>query len=51
MTIAARTLQAAKLIKYRRGSIVVLDRGGLEEAVCECYGIVRRHFQRLMPIS
>ena len=48
MTIAAGALQLG-LIRYRRGGIRVLDREGLEAASCECYGIVRRHFDRLLP--
>ncbi|HXF57623.1 MAG TPA: Crp/Fnr family transcriptional regulator [Actinomycetota bacterium] len=42
VTIAARTLQAAGLIRYTRGTVTILDRGGLEEASCECYQAIRR---------
>ena len=49
VTIAAGALQDAGLIRYRRGGIRVLDRAGLELAACECYGVVRRHFDRLLP--
>lgn len=49
VTVAAGALQDAGLIRYRRGGIRVLDRAGLELAGCECYGIVRRHFDRLLP--
>ncbi len=48
VTIAAGALQEAGLIKYTRGKITVTDRKGLEEASCECYGIVRSHFERLL---
>jgi CRP-like cAMP-binding protein len=48
VTVAAGALQKAGLIRYTRGKITVLDRAGLEEASCECYGIVRGHFQRLI---
>jgi CRP-like cAMP-binding protein len=42
VTIVARTLQKAGLIRYSRGLIAITDRQGLEEAACECYGMVRR---------
>jgi CRP-like cAMP-binding protein len=51
VTVAAGTLQKAGLIEYRRGKITVLDRAGLEKASCDCYGIVRAHFDRLLPGS
>lgn len=49
VTEAAGKLQSAGLIKYRRGRISVLDRPGLEARVCECYGVVRKEFSRLLP--
>ncbi len=49
VTLAAGRLQERGCIRYRRGVIRVVDREGLEKAACECYGIVRRHFDRLMP--
>ena len=49
VTDAAGKLQAAGLIHYSRGRIEVLDRGGLEARVCECYGVVRRETDRLLP--
>jgi CRP-like cAMP-binding protein len=48
VTEAAGNLQRAKLIRYRRGRIDVLDRPGLENAVCECYGVVKAEFDRLL---
>ena len=42
-------LQDGDIISYRRGKVRVRDREGLERAACECYGIVRRHFDRLLP--
>ena len=48
VTEAAGNLQRAGLIRYRRGHIDVLDRPGLELAVCECYGCVKREFDRLL---
>jgi CRP-like cAMP-binding protein len=48
VTVAARALQDAGLISYRRGVIRMLDREGLEAASCECYATVRRTFDRLV---
>jgi CRP-like cAMP-binding protein len=49
VSLAAGTLRDAGLIQYSRGAIRVVDRAGLETVACECYGIVRRHFDRLLP--
>src|ERR1700722_9737117 len=49
VTEAAGKLQAAGLIRYKRGIITVLDRPKLEERVCECYGVVKRERDRLRP--
>lgn len=49
ITEAAGKLQAAGLIRYNRGHIAVLDRAGLEARVCECYGVVRKEYERLLP--
>jgi CRP-like cAMP-binding protein len=51
ITVVARTLQAAGLIRYSRGVITVLDRAGLEAASCECYWKVREVFERVLPGS
>ena len=48
ITEAAGKLQAAGLIRYRRGHIEVLARAGLEKRSCECYETVRREFDRLL---
>lgn len=48
VSLVARMYQQAGMIKYSRGTITVLDRGGLEEACCECYRIVKRQFERLL---
>ena len=48
ITEAARGLQAAGSIRYRRGHISVLDRQQLESNVCECYFVVKKEFTRLM---
>jgi len=49
VTEAAGKLQAAGLIQYRRGKITVVDRPKLEARVCECYEVVRRETDRLLP--
>jgi CRP-like cAMP-binding protein len=43
VTFAARLLQSAKLIHYRRGNIQILDRKALEDMACECYAAVRQN--------
>ena len=48
VTAAAGHLQEAGLIRYHRGHIVVLDRPGLEQRVCECYAVVKRETDRLL---
>jgi CRP-like cAMP-binding protein len=42
LTLIARNLQAAGLIRYRRGNIEIMDRNGLEAKACECYAVIRR---------
>ncbi|HWS11943.1 MAG TPA: Crp/Fnr family transcriptional regulator [Rhodocyclaceae bacterium] len=49
VTEAAGDLQRAGLIRYQRGRITVLDRTGLEARACECYGVVKKEFDRLLP--
>jgi CRP-like cAMP-binding protein len=49
VTEAAGKLQAAGLIRYQRGHITVLDRAGLEARACECYEVVKREYDRLLP--
>jgi CRP-like cAMP-binding protein len=48
VTYAAGRLQAEGLIKYARGRITILDRKGLEAAVCECYQVVKDEYDRLL---
>ncbi len=49
VTAAARALQERGAIQYRRGRIAILDRPKLERLACECHGVVRRHYERVMP--
>jgi Mn-dependent DtxR family transcriptional regulator len=49
VTEAAGKLQAAGLIHYWRGHITILDRAKLEQRVCECYAVVKREYDRLLP--
>ncbi|MDP9007245.1 MAG: Crp/Fnr family transcriptional regulator [Pseudomonadota bacterium] len=49
VTEAALKLQQAGLISYARGRITVLDRPGLEKRTCECYAVVKREYERLLP--
>ena len=49
VTEAATRLQAAGLIQYARGHITVLDRPGLERRTCECYAVVKKEYDRLLP--
>src|SRR3954452_3187401 len=51
VTVAARSLQAIGTIDYERGRIIVRDRERLEEASCECYGIVREQYHRVLGWS
>ena len=48
VTLAAQSMQTAGLISYRRGTIQVLDRPGLEKASCECYAIVKERFDAFL---
>ncbi len=48
VTESAGNLQREGLIRYSRGRITVLDRAGLEKSVCECYGVVKKEFDRLL---
>jgi CRP-like cAMP-binding protein len=49
VTESASRLQSAGLIRYARGHISVLDRAGLEKRTCECYAVVKKEYDRLLP--
>jgi CRP-like cAMP-binding protein len=51
VTLAARLLQSAGMIRYRRGHIQVVDREGLEDAACECYAAIKEHADEVFPVS
>jgi CRP-like cAMP-binding protein len=46
---AAGKLQKAGVINYRRGHIAVVDRAKLEKRACECYAVVKKEYDRLLP--
>ncbi len=48
VTEAARGLHAEGAIRVRRGGIKIIDRGALEDASCECYGVIRDAYRRLL---
>jgi CRP-like cAMP-binding protein len=48
VTLAAQRIAERGLIKNTRGIIIVIDRQGLEEAVCECYEVVNHEYNRLL---
>ncbi|MET0273447.1 MAG: Crp/Fnr family transcriptional regulator [Phenylobacterium sp.] len=49
VTAVARTLQEKGVIRYRRGVVDIMDRAGLEALACECYGVIHRTYERLLP--
>jgi CRP-like cAMP-binding protein len=51
VTEAALSLQQAGLIRYTRGHITVLNREGLEKRTCECYAVVKKEYDRLLPAT
>jgi CRP-like cAMP-binding protein len=50
-TEGALNLHNAGLIDYALGRIRVLDREGLEKRTCECYAVVKKEYDRLLPIA
>jgi CRP-like cAMP-binding protein len=51
VTEAAGRLHKAGIINYQRGHITVLDRALLEERTCECYAVVKKEYDRLLPAT
>ena len=51
VTEAAGRLQKDGLISYQRGRIKVLDRPELEHRTCECYAVVKKEYDRLLPLT
>ena len=48
VTAAAGALQRAGLIRYKRGNVTIIDRRGLIRRSCECYGVSKKEFDRLL---
>ena len=48
VSLTAATIQQAGFIRYSRGKLSVLDREGLEDAACECYGIVKKRYAEIL---
>ena len=51
VTAAARALQERGVIQYRRGVVDIVSRPALEALTCECYGVVRGNYERLLPLG
>jgi CRP-like cAMP-binding protein len=49
VTAVARALQNKGAIRYRRGVVDIVDRAALEQLTCECYGVIHRTYERLLP--
>ena len=49
VTAVARSVQEKGAIRYRRGVVDIIERGVLEQLACECYGVIRRNYERLLP--
>ena len=48
VTAVARSLQEKGVIRYRRGVVDIVDRQGLRALTCECYGVIRGNYERLL---
>lgn len=51
VTAEAGRLQTERIIRYDRGRITVLDRAKLERSSCECYAVVKKEYDRLLPAA
>ena len=51
VSITAGALKHAGLIHYKNGRLTILDRPGLEDAACECYGNVQQQFEQLLGVG
>jgi CRP-like cAMP-binding protein len=51
VTLSAGVLQAAGLIRYHRGNVTIVDRPGLEDVACECYGVIKRELDEVVERS
>jgi len=51
VTVAAGALRRAGLIRYTRGEVTIVDRGGLERRACKCYGVSKMQFDRLLGVD
>jgi hypothetical protein len=49
--VGGPTVAIEGMIRYRRGHITVLDRAKLEARVCECYAVVKKEYDRLLPFE
>jgi CRP-like cAMP-binding protein len=49
VTAVARGLQGKGVIRYRRGVVDIIDRSSLTALACECYGVIQRNYERLLP--
>jgi CRP-like cAMP-binding protein len=47
VSIIANAFQQAKLIRYRRGTIEIVNLEGLRASACECYRVIEMHYRRL----
>jgi CRP-like cAMP-binding protein len=48
VTLSAHVLQAAGLIRYRRGRVTIVDRQGLETMACECYRVIKTELDSVL---